>query len=41
MAIQAVRMAALPEAHAASQSQVGRGDKPRYSWTTPASDRCL
>ena len=41
MAIHAVRMAALPEAQATSVSQVGMGVRFRYSWTTPATDRCL
>jgi len=41
MAIQAVRMAAEPEAQATSVSQVGRGFRSRYSWITPASERCL
>jgi hypothetical protein len=34
-------MAALPEAQATSVNQVGLGLSPRYSWTTPATDRCL
>ncbi len=31
MAIHAVRMAALPDAHATSVSHVGLGTRPRYS----------
>jgi len=34
-------MAADPEAQATSVSQVGLGFISRYSWMTPASDRCL
>jgi hypothetical protein len=41
IAIQAVRIAAEPEAQATSVSHVGFGFRFRYSCTTPAMERCL